>query len=134
MSRSVQTLTLAFALCLTISAAESSAIGVWKASQGELPFVTLTIEQWNGKLTGAALFYLIRREPNGAQTASPGVPEPLLDMQEVADTLTFAVSHRNAHPPATLNDPPVPFKLKIKDAHRAVLTGPEGPPLELKKD
>lgn len=80
------------------------------------------------------MFYLVRRESNGTQTASPGVPEPLLNVSEVGNTVIFEVSHRNAHPPRTLNDPPVQFKLQLKDSKTGILTGPESPPLEMKKD
>jgi hypothetical protein len=123
------------AFCLEAYAGtELDAVGVWKGDQGGIPLVTVTIEQWHGKLTGAILFYLVRRESNGKQTASPGVPEPLLNVREFGNTLTFDVSHRNAHPPRTLNDPPVQFKLQVKDSKSGVLTGPESPPLQMTKD
>ena len=131
MSRSSKRLAFFF-VCLTLYAeAAPDPLGVWKASQAGLPFVTITIERWNGKLTGAILFYLIRREQNGTQTASAGVPEPLLNVSQAGNTVTFEVSHRNAHPPGSLTDPPVEFKLQLKDSKNAVITGPESPPLEL---
>ena len=134
MNRVVTTLTVFVSLFPQASAGTGlGAVGVWKGSEGELPVVTITIEQWNGKLTGAILFYLIRRESNGTQTASPGVPEPLLDVSRVGNTVTFDVSHRNAHPPRTLNDPPVQFKLQIKDSKSGTLTGPESPPVAMEK-
>jgi hypothetical protein len=48
-----------------------------------LPVVTITIERWNGKLAGAILFFLIRREANGAQTGLRGAPEPLLKASDI---------------------------------------------------
>lgn len=37
----------------------------------------------------------------------------MFDLRLESTTLDFRVSHRRAHPPATANDPPVNFRLKI---------------------
>ena len=57
----------------------SPVLGVWKAQTDSLPLMTLTVEQQNGQLIGAVLFYLIRRDPGASETSSAGVPEPLID-------------------------------------------------------
>lgn len=130
-----KTVIFVFAFCLkAFAGTQPDPVGVWKGGQGGNPLVTITIERWDGKLSGAVLFYLVRRESNGQQTVSPGVPEPLLNIREIGDTVAFEVSHRNAHPPRTLNDPPVQFKLQLKDSKRGILSGPESPPLEVTKD
>ena len=130
-------LTLIFtAACATAaSPAENSAImGVWKGQMEGLPAVTLTVEEEDGKLMGAVLFYLIRRNPSGPPTASPGIPEPLIAPRLDGKILNFKVSHKRAHPPRTLNDPPVSFRLELTGPDKAKLLGPETPPLEMAKE
>ena len=93
--------------------------GVWRCDMNGLPAVTLTVTNEGGKLTGAVLFYLHRREPGKAETATAGVPEPLFHPKFDGNTLTFQVSHRRAHPPGSLQDEPVNFALKLDGAGKA---------------
>jgi hypothetical protein len=86
-------------------------------------------------VTGAVLFYLIRRDPGKQPTPSPGLPEPLLNPKIEGNTLDFSVSHRRAHPPRTLSDSPVHFRLRVTAPNRAELTrGEDEEKLELVKD
>jgi len=87
--------------------------GVWRMKMDGLPAITLNITYESGSLNGAILFYLLRKDPGQPETSSPGIPEPLLNPTFDGVTLTFAVSHRRAHPPATLSDPPARFRLRI---------------------
>jgi hypothetical protein len=113
----------------------SSILGVWRGKMDSLPAITLTVEDEGGKLSGAVLFYLIRRNPGGAPSASPGVPEPLIKPIFDGSTLTFEVSHRRAHPPRTLNDPPVKFRLQLTGPNKVnLLTGEGGEGLEMLRD
>jgi hypothetical protein len=113
----------------------SSILGVWRGKMNSLPAVTLTVEDEGGELSGAVLFYLIRRTPGGTPTASPGVPEPLIKPTFDGSTLAFEVSHRRAHPPRTLNDPPVKFRLQLTGPDKAkLLTGEGGEGLEMVRD
>ena len=106
--------------------AENSAlIGQWEANMQGLPFIRLTVEEEGGKLMGAVLFYLIRRDPGRAPTASPGYPEPMIEPRFDGKTLEFQVCHRFAHPPRTLNDPPVSFRLELAGPDRIKLFAPE---------
>ncbi len=103
------------------AASEALILGIWRCEMEGLPAVTLTVTNEGGSLTGAVLFYLHRREPSQPVTATPGVPEPLFNVHFDGHTLTFDVSHRRAHPPRTLNDPPVVFELRLDGAERAQL-------------
>ena len=94
-------------------------LGVWRAQMNGLPMVTLTITDEGGRLAGAALFYLLRRDQNGAVSSSPGVPEPLLDPAFDGKVLTFQMSHRRAHPPKSLADPPANFSLTLTAEDKA---------------
>jgi hypothetical protein len=110
-------------------------VGVWRGKMDSLPAVTLTVEEEGGKLNGAVLFYLIHRNPGGEPSASPGVPEPLLKPTFDGATLAFEVSHRHAHPPRTLNDPPVKFRLQLTGPNKAkLLTGEGREGVEMVKD
>jgi len=98
-----------------------------------LPFLTLTVEEENGKLIGAVLFFLLRRDPNGSPTASPGIPEPLINPSFDGKTLAFQVSHRHAHP-GTEHDPPVTFKFELQSSGKLVGVDHDGPPVELVRE
>jgi hypothetical protein len=111
----------------------SAIVGVWTAKMDSLPIVTLTVEEENGKLIGAVLFYLVRRNPNGPPTASPGIPEPLIDPSFDGKTLVFKVSHRHAHP-GTEHDPPVTFGFELVGSNKLKGLNPEGPPVEFVRD
>jgi hypothetical protein len=102
-----------------VSANIAAVEGVWRCDMHGLPAMTLTVTDEGGSLTGAVLFYLHRREPGKAETATPGVPEPLFNPKFDGNTLTFQVSHRRAHPPGSLNDEPVKFALKLDEAGNA---------------
>ena len=93
--------------------------GIWRCQMEGLPAVTLTVTDEGGSLTGAVLFYLHRREPGQAVTATPGVPEPIFNPQFDGKTLTFQVSHRRAHPPGSLQDKPITFALKLDGPDKA---------------
>ena len=96
-----------------------------------LPAVTLTVESEGGKLQGAILFFLMRR---GAGTATPGVPEPLIDPRFDGKTLTFAVSRRYANPPQTFGDPPVTFRVELSGANKSKLFAADGPGVDMVRD
>jgi hypothetical protein len=109
----------------------SAIVGQWKGTIEGLPAVTLVVEEDNGKLMGAILFYLIRRNPGAAPSASPGFPEPMIEPSFDGKTLTFQVNHRYAHPPRTLNDPPVSFRMELNSTDKAKLLPPEGLTLDM---
>lgn len=111
----------------------SAIVGVWTSKMDSLPTITLTVEEENGQLIGAVLFYLIRRNPSGPPSASPGVPEPLIDPTFDGKTLTFKVSHRHAHP-GTEHDPPVTFRFELTSANKLKALNAEGPPMEMARD
>jgi len=122
-----------FATAAAPPADNSAIVGVWKGKMESLPMLTLTLEEDNGKLIGAVLFFLIRRDPSGHTTASPGIPEPLIDPSFDGKILTFKVSHRHAHP-GTEHDPPVSFKFALQSSGKLTGADHEGPPVELVRD
>ncbi len=124
-------LLIASASALAISAADNSPVlGVWKAQTDSLPLMTLTVEQQNGQLIGAVLFYLIRRNPGEPETSSAGVPEPLIDPTFDGKTLAFKVSHSHAHSDSE-RTPPVAFHFELSGSGNLRALGPEGKPIEL---
>lgn len=108
-------------------------VGVWRGQVDGLPGVDLVINDEGGQLHGAVLFHFhFRPDANSPYTSSPGLPEPMFDLKLEGPTLTFDVSHRHAHPPGSLNDPPVPFRLKLIGPGRAELANEhesDGPPV-----
>lgn len=110
-------------------------VGVWRGQIDKLPGVDMVITDEGGKLRGAILFFFhFRPDVNSAYTSKPGLPEPLFDLKADGQSLRFEVSHRRAHPPETLNDLPVPFRLKLVGPGRAELVNEhesEGPPMVL---
>jgi len=94
--------------------------GVWRGQMDGLPAVTLVVTDEGGSLSGAVLFYLhMRKMVNYPVTSTPGLPEPMFGMNFDGTALTFQVSHRRAHPPGTLSDPPVTFTLTLTGANQA---------------
>jgi len=77
--------------------------------------------------SGAILFYLHRRKAGQPVTSSPGIPEPLINPRFDGTTLTFQVSHRRAHPPRTLNDPPVSFRLTLTGLNKGAMNNVSEP-------
>jgi len=95
-------------------ALRSPLLGVWRGDFQGMPGVTVVVTDEGGALTGAVLFYFQSRKDEHSQwTSTPGLPEPMLNPKIDGDTLTFQISHRRAHPPRTLGDPPVAFHLKL---------------------
>ncbi len=85
-----------------------------------LPAVTLVVSDDGGSPTGAVLFYMhTRKTVNDPWTSTAGLPGPVLNMSFDGNMLTFQVSHRLAHPPRTLNDPPVTMRLTLTGNDRA---------------
>jgi hypothetical protein len=108
--------------CVAFAADKYSAVtGVWRAQMDGLPALTMTISDEGGELTGAILFYLIRRDDGQPARSSPGSPEPMFNLKFDGKTLDFRVSHRRAHPPRTVNDPPVNFRLTITGPNEGML-------------
>lgn len=104
-------------------------VGVWHGEYRNLPWVTVTVTQDGGALSGAILFYLRRKTPGSAETATAGTPEPLLEPRFDGKTLTFRVSPRHADPPKTLDDPPMVMTMEIIDQDHARLVNKEDPHL-----
>lgn len=100
---------------------KSAIMGVWRADMDGLPYVTLTVTNETGSLSGAILFYLHRRDKGQPVTSTPGIPEPIFNPEFDGKTLTFQVSHRRAHPPRTLNDPPVSIRMTLTGRDKAGL-------------
>ena len=102
--------------------ASLSLTGVWRGQMAGLPAVTLVLTDEGGKLSGAILFYLqVRKTANDPYTATPGLPEPIFGIRFDDKTLTFQVSHRRAHPPQSLSDPPATFSLTLTGPDQAKL-------------
>lgn len=102
-------------------------VGVWRAQMGDVPAFTMVITDEGGELAGAIQFYLLRREgPDQKPTATPGIPGPILHPIFDGKTLTFQVSHRLAHPPRTLNDPPITLSFKAPELGKSEVFQWEG--------
>jgi len=101
---------------------QSRLIGVWRGQMDGLPAVSLVVTNEGGSLSGAALFYLhMRKTVNDPWTSTPGLPEPMFGLHFDAKTLDFEVSHRRAHPPGTLHDPPERFRFTLTGPNSATL-------------
>ena len=118
-------------ICVNAQSAESTPnthqnasnfTGVWRGQFDNLPGVDLVLTDESSGLHGAILFYLHRRaDTNALYTSTPGLPEPMLNIRIDGKALLFQVSHRLAHPPRTLHDPPVNFHLKLTAPDQAQL-------------
>ncbi|MGB8029266.1 MAG: hypothetical protein WCF30_06330 [Terracidiphilus sp.] len=96
--------------------------GVWRGQLNGLPGVTLVVTDEGGSLSGAVLFYFqLRKTANDPWTSTPRLPEPMFHLHFDDTTLTFQISHRRAHPPGSLSDPPVSFHLTLTGRNQAAL-------------
>ena len=111
------------------SSAANEIVGVWHGEYRGLPWVTVTLTNEGGTLSGAVLFYLHRQTAGAAETATPGVPEPLLDPHFDSRTLSFQVSAHHAGRPASLEEPPIPMTIDFIDADHARLVNQQDPHL-----
>jgi hypothetical protein len=135
----VAVLVLLLTACGAVAQAPSAATnaginGVWRGQMNGLPAITLLVTDEAGSLTGAILFYFRQRTTEkDPWTAIPGLPEPIFHRQFDGKTLLFEVSHRRAHPPGTLNDPPAHFRLTLSGQDTAELVNVDepGPALKL---
>jgi len=96
--------------------------GVWRGQMDGLPGVTFVVTDEGGGLSGAVLFYLhMRKTVDDPWTSTPGLPEPMFHLSFDGTTLRFQVSHRRAHPPGSLSDPPIRFHLTLTGPNQAEL-------------
>jgi len=106
------------------SAANSAIVGTWRGKLHDLPAVVLTVKEDGGALSGAILFYFLHRntehDPWQVDTKH-SMPLPLIAPKFDGKTMAFQVSHKQAHPPRTLNDPPSSFVLRITGNGQAEL-------------
>jgi hypothetical protein len=109
--------------CAGVTAAEryEAVTGVWRGQMDGVPALAMTISDEGGELTGAMLFYLIRRNPGQPPTSTAGNPEPMFNLKFDGKALDFRVSHRRAHGAKTANDAPVNFRLTITGPNEARL-------------
>jgi hypothetical protein len=100
---------------------EAAVSGVWRGQFEGLPWATVTLTDEGGGVSGAIVFYLHRRDPGGQLSSTPSVPEPLLNPHFVGRVLSFAVSHRHAHPPGSLTDAPIHLRIDFTNKDHATL-------------
>ena len=110
--------------CVAAAAADSPIVGTWHGKLFGQPAVTLTLRDAGGNLSGSIVFYLLRNDGSGfkADANSARPPTELVNPKFDGKTLTFEVSHRQAHPPSTLNDTePVKFEMELTGKDEAQL-------------
>jgi hypothetical protein len=119
--------------CVAFAADKYSAVaGVWRAQMDGLPALAMTISDEGGELTGAILFYLIRRDDGQPPRSSPGSPEPLFNLKFDGKALDFRVSHRRAH--GNADDPPVNFRLTITGPNEGMLVCEKNEAIRVSRD
>ena len=118
----------------------SPIVGTWRGRMYDLPAVELTVKYDGGKLSGTILFYFLHRnteqDPWQVDTKH-SIPLPLINPRFDGKTIFFQVSHKGAHPPGTLNDPPSFFRMRLTGKNEAELlnlTETQGPGLKMVRD
>jgi hypothetical protein len=124
MSRNVKLMPFLLLSCVWLAFADdrnAAVAGVWRGEMDGLPAIVMTVSDEGDELTGAVLFYLIRRDEGQPARSSPGTPEPMFHLKFDGRVLNFQVSHRRAHGARTENDRPVSFRLKITGPNEGIL-------------
>lgn len=106
----------AFLLSTAVAAyGQSSLTGKWHGTENNLPFIDLTIiEASAGQASGSAVFYLIKRNPDGSNPHVDGQGSgPLENSHYEPEKLTFDM-HR---PDGSV----VSFRVELTDANHARL-------------
>jgi hypothetical protein len=68
------------------------------------------------------MFYFhMRKTVNDPWTSTRGLPEPMFTPRIEGNALSFDLSHRRAHPPGSLNDLPLHFRLRLTGPNQAEL-------------
>ena len=121
-------------------AADSPVAGTWRGRMYDLPAVVLTVRDDGRKLSGTILFHFLHRntehDPWQVDTKH-SIPLPLIDPKFDGKTISFQVSHKGAHPPRTLNDPPSSFLMRLTgkgEAELLNLSENGGPGLKMVRD
>lgn len=105
-----------------------------------LPEVVLTVKDEGGKLGGTILFYFQHRNTDRDPwqvDLTHSTALPLIDPKFDGKTLFFQVSHKEAHPPRTLNDPPSNFRMRLSgegEGELRNLTEERSPALKMVRD
>jgi hypothetical protein len=121
--------TLLVSCALTISAisvlactpTQNPIVGVWQGKMNDLPAVELTVRDGNGGLGGTIVFFFQRKD-TGAWKVERQNEEPLIDLSFDGKTLSFKVSHKDAHTDSSPSDPPVPFSFTLTASGEGELT------------
>lgn len=121
-------------------AAGSPIAGTWRGKMHDLPAVVLTVKDDAGKLSGTIRFYFLYRNTEDGPwqvDTEHSVPLPLIDPKFDGKTISFQVSHKEAHPPRTLNDPPSSFQMRLTrngEAELLNLSEGHGPGVKMVRD
>jgi len=121
-------------------AADSPVAGTWRGKLYDLPAVVLTVKDDGGKLSGTILFYFRRRNTDHDPwqvDLTHSKTLPLIDPKFDGKTIFFQVSHKEAHPPRSLNDPPSSFCMRLTGEGQADLrnlTEERSPALKMVRD
>jgi hypothetical protein len=125
--------------------------GIWRgqgiAQEAGSPFVTLTLNNEGGSLSGAILFSVVHLEQGKPVASAPGVPEPILNPRFDGQILQFQMRYRGPLPTGiSSGDPLLTCHLKLSPPDRAEfamgklvtdaeqITGsplPLGPPIQM---
>jgi hypothetical protein len=125
--------------------------GIWPgqgvAQETGSPFVTLTLTNEGGSLSGAILLSVVHLEQGKPVASAPGIPEPILNPRFDGQTLQFQMRYRGPLPTGiSSGDPLLTCHLKLSPPDKAELamgklvtdaeqiTGsplPLGPPIEM---
>jgi hypothetical protein len=120
---------LSLACALTLSAISflgcartgSPIVGVWEGRMNELPAVELTVRDGDGGLGGTIVFFFQRKD-TGVWKVERQAEEPLIDSRFDGKTLSFKISHLNAHTDSSPEDPPVSFNFTLAASGEGELT------------
>ena len=121
-------------------AADSPIVGTWRGKMHDLPAAVLTVKDDGGRLSGSIIFYFLYRQTEYDTWQVDTVHSrslPLIDPKFDGKTLSFQVSHKEAHPPRTHNDPPASFSMRLTGKGEAVLLNlneQRGPALKMVRD
>jgi len=96
-------------------------VGVWEGRMNELPAVELIVRDDDSGLTGTIVFFFQRKD-TGTWKVERQNDEGLIDPIFDGKTLSFKISHADAHTDSSPSDPLVPFSFTLTAPGEGQLT------------
>jgi hypothetical protein len=107
-------LQIALVFVLLAAGATPPFTGTWEGEVNDLPAIELKINDVGGKVGGEIIFFFQQRGTDGNWQVKGGTPQPILNVNASAKTLSFEVTHHKFHGSSEFG-PNVKFRVDLRN-------------------